>query len=86
MLFRSPNAQQLAIIKAQVKEESVQYIVKDPLMSEDMLALHELLKTELGLDEIVLHSLAFLSEKDIEDKKDYMTLMYENLAVLKSID
>jgi len=81
-----PNAQQLAIIKARVKEESVQYIVKDPLMSEDMLALHELLKTELGLDEIVLHSLAFLSEKDIEDKKDYMTLMYENLAVLKSID
>ncbi|KAF0227473.1 MAG: ABC transporter metal-binding lipoprotein [Erysipelotrichaceae bacterium] len=81
-----PNDQQLAIIKANALEEGVQYIVKDPLMSEDMLALHNLLKTELGLNEIILHSLAFLSEKDIEDKKDYMTLMYENLAVLKSID
>ncbi len=81
-----PNAQQLSVIKARAKEEGVQYIVKDPLMTEDMLALHNLLKTELGLDEIVLHSLAFLSEKDIEDKKDYMTIMYENLAVLKSID
>lgn len=81
-----PNAAQLAVIKAKIKEEGVQYIVKDPLMSEDMLVLYEALKTELGLDEIVLHSLAFLNEKDIESKRDYMTIMYDNLAVLKSID
>jgi len=81
-----PNASQLAIIKAKIKEEGVQYIVKDPLMSEDMLVLYDTLKADLGLDEITLHSLAFLTEADITAKRDYMTIMYDNLAVLKSID
>lgn len=81
-----PSAEQLAIIKAKIKTEGAAYIVKDPLMSEDMLALYETLKSELGLDEIVLHSLAFLTPADVEAKRDYMTLMYDNLAVLKSID
>ncbi|NTW95301.1 MAG: zinc ABC transporter solute-binding protein [Erysipelotrichaceae bacterium] len=81
-----PNADQLAIIKAKIKDEGVQYIIKDPLMSEDMLALYEQLKAEFALDEIVLHSLAFLTEKDVESKDDYMTLMYKNLAVLKLIE
>jgi zinc transport system substrate-binding protein len=81
-----PNADQLALIKAKIKNENVQYIVKDPLMTEDMLALFETLKADLGLDEISLHSLAFLSADDTENKRDYMTIMYDNLAVLKSID
>lgn len=81
-----PNAQQLAIIKDKIKDEGVQYIIKDPLMSADMLVLYEELKSEFSLDEIVLHSLAFLTEKDVENKDDYMTLMYKNLAVLKLID
>jgi ABC-type Zn uptake system ZnuABC Zn-binding protein ZnuA len=81
-----PNAQQLAIIKDKIKDEGVQYIIKDPLMSADMLVLYEELKSEFALDEIVLHSLAFLTEKDVENKDDYMTLMYKNLAVLKLID
>jgi len=81
-----PNAAQLALIKAKIKNENVQYIVKDPLMTEDMLALYETLKADLGLDEISLHSLAFLSEDDTENKRDYMTIMYDNLDVLKSID
>ena len=81
-----PNSTQLALIKAKIKDENVKYIVKDPLMTEDMLVLYESLKAELGLDEITLHSLAFLTQTDIENKQDYMTIMYDNLAVLKSID
>jgi len=81
-----PNAEQLSIIKIKIKNENVEYIIKDPLMSADMLALHDQLKKELGLTEISLHSLAFLTESDLEKKEDYMTLMYKNLTVLKSID
>lgn len=81
-----PNATQLDVIKARIRDDGVRYIVKDPLMSEDMLALYTALKSEMGLEEIVLHSLAFLSDSDIEAKRDYMTIMYDNLAVLKSID
>lgn len=81
-----PTAAQLAVIKAKIKDENVQYIIKDPLMSADMLALYETIKSDLGLDEIKIHSLAFLSQSDIEAKRDYMTIMYDNLAVLKSID
>lgn len=81
-----PNATQLALIKDKIKDESVQYIVKDPLMTEDMVVLYDSLKSELGLEEINLHSLVFLNESDTENKRDYMTIMYENLSVLKSID
>lgn len=81
-----PDATQLEIIKTKIRTESVQYIAKDPLMSEDMVLLFDQLKAELGLTEINLHSLAFLTTKDLENKKDYMTLMYENLTVLKSIE
>jgi len=81
-----PNAAQLEVIKTKIKSENVQYIVKDPLMTEDMLVLYETLKADLGLDEISLHSLAFLSTDDTENKRDYMTIMYDNLDVLKSID
>lgn len=81
-----PNDAQLALIKAKIRSENVQYIVRDPLMTEDMLALFETLKADLGLDEISLHSLAFLSADDTENKRDYMTIMYDNLDVLKSID
>jgi len=81
-----PTSDQLDLIKTKIKAENVQYIVKDPLMSDDMLTLYETLKSELGLDELVLHSLAFLTEKDNEAKEDYMTIMYRNLAVLNAID
>jgi ABC-type Zn uptake system ZnuABC Zn-binding protein ZnuA len=77
-----PNAQQLSNIINRMRYDGVTHIVNDPLMSEDMRVLYNSIKSELGLDEVVLHSLSFLTEADISAQKDYMTLMYENLNAL----
>lgn len=77
-----PNAQQLEAIVDRMRSDGITHIINDPLMSEDMRVLYDALKTELGLDEVVLHSLSFLTEDDISAQKDYMTIMYENLNAL----
>ena len=65
-----------------MRNDGVSHIVNDPLMSDDMRVLYEAIKTELGLDEVNLHSLSFLTEADVSAQKDYMTIMNENLNAL----
>lgn len=77
-----PSADQLSEIIARIRADGVTHIINDPLMSEDMRVLYDALKTQLGLDEVVLHSLSFLTEDDAGAQKDYMTIMYENLNAL----
>ena len=78
-----PNDDQLEVIKQTVKDEEIKYIVNDPTLPAEMMALYELLKTDLSLKEIKLSSLSVLSEEDIEKNKDYVTVMYENLTALE---
>ena len=80
-----PSAEQLAVIKNKIKEDGVKLIVHEPNLSEDMEALYQSIKTELELDEIELHNLAFLSENDISNNKNYMTIMFENLNTLEGL-
>lgn len=77
-----PNAEQLEAIIDRMRLDGVTHIVNDPLMSNDMRVLYDAIKTELGLDEVVLHSLSFLTDDDLEAQKDYLTIMYENLNAL----
>lgn len=80
-----PTADQLSIIKERIKADGVKLIVHEPNLSEDMEALYQSIKTELELESIELHNLAFLSEKDITDNKNYMTIMFENLNTLEGL-
>lgn len=77
-----PSAEQLSEIISRMRNDGVSHIVNDPLMSDDMRVLYDAIKTELGLDEVNLHSLSFLTEADVSAQKDYMTIMYENLNAL----
>ena len=81
-----PNAAQLREIELKILQDNVKYIVKEPFLSADMLALFETIKADLNLTEIALDNISFLSEQNIADNKNYMTLMYENLAVLQSLE
>jgi len=81
-----PNADQLKEIELKILQDNVTYIVKEPFMSADMLALFDTIKTDLNLTEIALDNISFLSEKNISDNKNYITLMYENLAILQSLE
>lgn len=80
-----PSDEQLAVIKERIKADGVKLIVHEPNLSEDMEALFQSIKTELQLESIELHTLSFLSEKDITDNKNYMTIMFENLNTLEGL-
>jgi len=80
-----PTTDQLSIIKERIKADGVKLIVHEPNLSEDMEALYQSIKTELELESIELHNLAFLSEKDMTDNKNYMTIMFENLNTLEGL-
>jgi len=80
-----PSDNQMQIIKNKIREDGIQYIVMEPNLSEDMTAINNSVKDELGLKPISLHNLYFLTEADIAGDKDYLTIMYENLSVLESI-
>jgi len=80
-----PSDEQLAVIKEKIKTDGVQLIVHEPNLTEDMEALYNAVKTELALESIELHSLSFLSELDITNNKNYMTIMFENLNTLEGL-
>ncbi len=80
-----PTDSQLQIIKDRIVADGVEYIAYEPNMSDDMLELFSSLEKELGLKRINLSNISSLTVTQKTDNKDYLTLMYENLAVLESI-
>lgn len=80
-----PNEEQLAIIKQRIIDDNVQYIVYEPNMTTEMFDLCKELETELGLKRVNLSNISSLTKTQIEDGKDYLSIMYENLSVLENI-
>ncbi|MEA5026202.1 MAG: zinc ABC transporter substrate-binding protein [Erysipelotrichaceae bacterium] len=80
-----PNDEQLNLIKQRILNDDVKYIAYESNMSDDMIALYNQLKDELGLVEVDLSNLSSLTDQEIADKKDYIQVMYENLAALENI-
>lgn len=80
-----PTKSQLEIIKERIKNDGVTYIAYEPNMSTDMLALFMSLEEELGLKRINLNNLSTLTLTQQTDNKDYLNLMYDNLAILENI-
>lgn len=80
-----PSVEQLTVIKEKIKADGVKLIVHEPNLTEDMEALYNAVKTELELESIELHSLSFLSELDVTNNKNYMTIMFENLNTLEGL-
>lgn len=78
-----PNDQQLEAIKQRIREDGVKYIVNEPNMTEDMKALYDELVEELGLKAVELSNLSSLSVTQQSENRDYLSIMYENLAQLE---
>ncbi len=79
-----PTEEQLEVIKNEIVENNVKYIIYDDTLPEMYLELYEQIKEELKLKVIELSSLSILSADDIEKNKDYITIMYENLTALEN--
>ncbi|SJZ85910.1 metal ABC transporter substrate-binding protein [Anaerorhabdus furcosa] len=80
-----PTDEQLQVIKNRILADNVQYIVYEPNLPEDMIALLEQLETELGLKRVTMNNLSSLTTTQKEENKDYVSIMYENLSSLESM-
>ena len=80
-----PDEEQLAVIKQRILEDDVRYIVYEPNMPQDMIELFNELEDELGLTRVELSNLSSLTDAERAAGKDYLSIMYENLAVLETM-
>lgn len=81
-----PSESQLKEIKQRIVADGVRYITYEDNMSDDMKALYEELKSELGLISVNISNISSITEKDIKENKNYLTIMYENLTALESLE
>jgi ABC-type Zn uptake system ZnuABC Zn-binding protein ZnuA len=80
-----PNEKQLELIKSRILADGVKYIVYEPNMPQDMVELFNELEEELSLTRVELSNLSSLTDLEISEGKDYLSLMYENLSVLDTM-
>jgi ABC-type Zn uptake system ZnuABC Zn-binding protein ZnuA len=80
-----PDEKQLEIIKNRIIQDDVRYIVYEPNMTEDMIELFDRLESELLLTRVELSNLSSLTESELAEGKEYLSLMYENLSVLETM-
>ena len=80
-----PNEKQLEAIKKRIIEDDVKYIVYEPNMTIEMSELFNSLADELNLTRVNLSNLSSLTPTQVNDGKDYLSIMYENLSVLENI-
>ena len=80
-----PNEQQLALIEKRIQEDNVRYIVYEENMTEDMIELFNRVQEDLSLTRVELSNLSSLTGGESDSGKDYLSIMYENLAVLETM-
>lgn len=80
-----PSEAQLEIIKTRIRNDHVRYIALEDNLSEDFIQLREELIEELGLIPVKLSNLSSLSDTQMEQGGDYLSIMYQNLETLKKI-
>lgn len=80
-----PNELQLKAIEARILKDNVKYIVYETNMSADMTTLYEQVQKDLNLTRVDLSNLSALTGSQIDTGKDYLSIMYENLSQLETI-
>ena len=75
-----PSQKQLESIVLTAKEHKTNYIFFEQNVSSK---LTEIVQNEIGAKPLYLHNLSVLTSKDIENNKDYFSIMNDNLQALK---
>lgn len=76
-----PSQKELQKVISLAKEESIGYVLFEQNVSSKIT---EIVQKELGAEALNLHNLSVLTEEDIKNKEDYITLMRRNLETLKT--
>ncbi len=76
-----PSQKELTEIIELAKEHHLQYIIFEQNGSSHV---SEIIQEQIGAEALLIHNLSVLTETDINENKDYLSLMRENLQVLKT--
>ncbi|AMC93423.1 ABC transporter substrate-binding protein [Erysipelothrix larvae] len=80
-----PDEQLMNVYRERIQDDGVKYIAFEGNMPEDYNRLFNQVKTELQLTQINLSNLFALSEDDINENNDYLSIMYRNLDTLLAL-
>ena len=75
-----PSQKELESIVLTAKEHNTKYIFFEQNVSSK---LTEIVQGEIGAEPLYLHNLAVLTSEDIDNGRDYFSIMYDNLQSLK---
>lgn len=74
-----PSQKELTEIVELAKEKNIEYVIFEQNSSDRV---STIIKEHLGADALYLHNLEVLTDEDIENNEDYLSLMHGNLKVL----
>lgn len=74
-----PSQKELTKIIDQAKKYNLKYIIFEQNSSNRV---SEIIQTQIGAKTLIIHNLAVLTEDDISNKEDYISLMNYNLDIL----
>lgn len=75
-----PSQKQLAALVKEAKEQNVKYILFEQNITSK---LTDVIRKEIGAESLLLHNLGVLTQDDIQNKEDYLSLMQRNIKTLK---
>ncbi|MGM9941403.1 MAG: metal ABC transporter solute-binding protein, Zn/Mn family [Bulleidia sp.] len=80
-----PDEEQIQVIEDTIRNNGVKYIAFESNMSEEMTSLFYRIQSDCDLTRVELSNISSLSENEENEGKDYLSLMYQNLSVLKNL-
>lgn len=75
-----PSQKELTHIIDKAKEDDLNYVIFEQNGSDRV---SKIIQEQIGAKALKIHNLSVLTEKDIENNKDYLSLMSHNLEVLE---
>lgn len=77
-----PSQKKLEEIIKTAEQAGVKYVLFEQNV-ENKVA--DVIRREIGAESLTLHNLESLTEKDIQNNEDYISIMYKNIATLKQV-
>lgn len=78
---QEPSQKELQEIITESTEHGIRYVIFEQNVSPKVA---EVIQKEIGAESLTLHNLEALTEDDIKQKKDYFSIMRQNLATIKT--
>lgn len=76
-----PSQKELTQIVAQAKKDNIQYILFEQNVSSKLAAV---IQNDIGAKDLTAHNLSVLTKEDIAAKRDYFSIMEDNIETFKT--